>query len=71
MTRIRDVIIPGSVRTVVIQWTVFAVRCGRCGHEQETRTECRTTRCTSCRRVMRLDQAVTGAANVTPIRRRA
>lgn len=73
MSRIRDVIVPGSSRVKVIhlEWTACTVRCGRCGHEQEARAECRTARCKACGRVMRLDQAVTDAANVTPMRKRA
>lgn len=70
MTRIRDVIIPGSVRTKRVEWTTVTARCGRCGHEQDVSAHGHTARCTACRRVMRLDHAA-DAENVTPIRRRA
>ena len=70
--RIRDVILPGSIRTEPVIWETVLVtlRCGRCGHEFDARAECRTSRCKRCERVCRLDTAA-AAANVTPIRRRA
>jgi ribosomal protein S27E len=69
MTRIRDVIVPGSMRTEVLhhEWLAVTARCGRCGHEQAVHADGHTSRCKACGRVMRLDQAVTGSANVTPI----
>jgi ribosomal protein S27E len=66
----RDAVVPGSARNVVIneEYTLVTVRCGRCGHEQETRAESKTTRCAVCGRTCRLPSA-TAAGNVTPFRR--
>lgn len=66
-------IIPGSVRIRVTHYEdeVMTVRCGQCSSEFEVYTFNRTTRCKLCGRVCRFDQAVTGAPNVVPIRRRA
>lgn len=68
----RDVIVPGSARLVVIreEYTLVTVRCGRCGHGQETRAESKTTRCVACGRTCRLP-SVPADGNVTPIRRSA
>jgi ribosomal protein S27E len=70
--RIRDLIVPGSVRVERTVWetTVMTVRCGRCSHEQEVNAHGHTARCKRCSRVMRLDRAPV-AENITPIRRRA
>jgi ribosomal protein S27E len=74
MTRpaVRDLIVPGSARPVVIheEYVMVTVRCGRCGHEQETRAESKTTRCAACERTCRLPSAVS-AGNVVPFRRSA
>lgn len=73
MTRpqVRDTVIPGSARPVVIheEYVLVTVRCGRCFHEQEVRAESKTTRCTACGRTCRLTAPATG--NVIPIRRSA
>jgi hypothetical protein len=67
----RDVIVPGSVRTVVVheEYILVTVRCGKCGHEQEARAESKTTRCTACGRTCRLPRET--APNVIPLRRTA
>lgn len=74
MTRppVRDLIVPGSARKVEIRedYTLVTVRCGRCQHEQETRAESRTTRCTACGRTCRLPVAP-AESNVVPFRRSA
>jgi hypothetical protein len=69
--RALDLIVPGSVRNVTVheEYTLVTVRCGRCGHEQETRAESNTTRCTACRRTCRLPRQT--APNVIPLRRTA
>lgn len=73
MTRppVRDSIVPGSARPVVIheEYVLVTVRCGRCGHEQEARAESKTTRCTACDRTCRLHRET--APNVIPLRRTA
>lgn len=68
----RDLIVPGSVRRVVIheEYALVTVRCGRCGHEQEARAESKTTRCTACGRTCRLPVAPVGE-NVIPLRKSA
>jgi ribosomal protein S27E/predicted DNA-binding protein (UPF0251 family) len=67
-----DVVMAGSIRTETFQNTStwITVRCGRCGHQQETGAESRTSTCKQCGRTMRLDQAAAAAPNVTPLRRR-
>lgn len=69
---IRDLIVPGSIRTEHIEFdfTYVTARCGRCGHEQETRAQSRTSTCKACGRTMRLAPAP-AARNVTPIRKPA
>lgn len=75
MTRppVRDLIVPGSARNVEIRedYVLVTVRCGRCGHEQETRAESKTTRCAACERTCRLPSAASAAENVVPFRRSA
>ncbi len=68
---IRDLIIPGSLRTEVTTWEtqLVTVRCGRCGREFDARAECKTTRCQACGRVCRLDGAAEASPDVIPIRR--
>ena len=70
MTTVRDLIVPGSLRTKVttITHTLVTLRCGRCGAEFDAYAECKTTRCKRCGRVCRLDTAAELAPNVTPIR---
>ena len=74
MTRppVRDLIVPGSVRPVVIheEYTLVTVECGRCHHRQEARAESKTTRCVACDRVCRLPKAPAGG-NVFPLTRRS
>lgn len=73
MTAVRDVIVPGSVRTKVIHWEclVVTLMCGRCGSEFEARAECKTARCKQCNRVCRLDKAPEMGPNVISLRKRA
>lgn len=71
MTRIADVVVPGSLRTEVRAQSYVTVRCGKCGHEFEARAECKTTRCKECNRTCRLDSPAGSALNVIPLRRSA
>lgn len=66
MTAVRDLIIPGSLRTEVTTWetTYVTVRCGRCGSEFDARAECKTTRCKGCGRTCRLNRAADAGPNV-------
>ena len=74
MTRppVRDTVVPGSARPVVIheEYTLVTVRCGRCHNEQEARAASKTTRCTACGRTCRIAIAA-GDPNVIPLRRTA
>lgn len=65
----RDLIVPGSARSVVIheEYTLVTVQCGRCGHRQEARATSKTTRCQECGRSCKI--APPAAPNVTPLRR--
>lgn len=69
---VRDLIVPGSARPVVVheEYTLVTVKCGKCQHEQETRAESKTTRCVACGRTCRLPSALP-AENVVPFRRSA
>ncbi len=71
MARIRDVVVPGSIRVVVREDAYVTVSCGRCASQFETNAEFRTSRCKNCGRVCRLDGTADAGLNVTPIRRRA
>jgi hypothetical protein len=74
MTRppVRDSIVPGSARPVVIheEYVLVTVECGRCGNRQEARATSKTTRCKECDRACRV-AAPDGDPNVTPLRRTA
>jgi hypothetical protein len=67
--RVRDAIVPGSARRVIVheEYTLVTVACGRCGHEQEARAESKTTRCKACDRTCRLLPAA--VPNIFPLRR--
>jgi tRNA(Ile2) C34 agmatinyltransferase TiaS len=66
--RYRDTVL--GIRIVTpAPYTLRKVRCGRCSAEWET-TGRETSRCQACGRNCRLSQAVTGAPNVVPLRRR-
>lgn len=69
--QVRDTVVPGSARPVVIheEYVVVTVECGRCYHRQDIRADSNTTRCTACGRTCRLRRAT--APNVIPIRRSA
>ncbi len=69
---VRDTVVPGSARPAVIheEYVLVTVKCGKCGHEQETRAESKTTRCASCGRTCRLLPAPADS-NVVPLRRSA
>jgi hypothetical protein len=69
--RIRDVVVPGSIRVKRTVWetTVMTVVCGQCGRDLEVSAGGHTATC-KCGRTCRLDSAP-AAANVTPIRRAA
>jgi tRNA(Ile2) C34 agmatinyltransferase TiaS len=67
--RVRDVVLGVRHQTWVHETTWTRIRCGRCGHEQET-TGPRTSTCKRCGRTMRLDSAVEPGSNIVPIRRR-
>ena len=69
---LRDSVLPGSARLVVIheEYTLVTVRCGRCSHEQEARAGLKTTRCAACGRTCRLPVIPPGG-NVVPILRSA
>jgi hypothetical protein len=71
MIPVRDLIIPGSLRTEVttLTWTLVTLRCGRCGSEFDARAECKTTRCKRCGRVCLLGTEL--PLNVIPLRRPA
>ena len=75
MTRppVRDSIVPGSARPVVIheEYVLVTVRCGKCGHRQEARAESKTTRCKECDRTCRLPSAAPADGNVVPFFRRS
>lgn len=64
-----DAVLPGTVRTEHYEHdvTTVTVRCGRCGHEQDTGAESKTSTCKGCGRTMRLDRAA--GENVVPLRR--
>ena len=70
--RITDVVLAGSARVQHTEYdtTYITFRCGRCGHEQETWAEHRTSHCKRCGRSCQLHRAATGE-NVTPIRKPA
>lgn len=74
MTRppVRDSVVPGSARRVVVheEYVLVTVRCGRCQNEQQARAESKTTRCTACGRTCRIPVAPAGE-NVIPLRRSA
>ncbi len=69
---IRDLIIPGTLRTETFTHTYsyVKVRCGRCGSEFDAGAECKTTRCKTCGRVCRLDVAAGLGPDVIPLRRK-
>lgn len=72
--RIRDVIIPGSVRIrrTVTEEEIMTIRCGACASEFEVHTWNHTTRCRQCGRVCRFGSGeAPSAENVIPLRRRA
>lgn len=68
---IRDLIIPGSLRTVTSIWerSVITARCGKCGSEFDADAGAKTTRCKACGRVCQLSQAAEAGPNVIPLRR--
>jgi hypothetical protein len=67
-----DLIVPGSARTEHIEydWHLITIRCGGCGHEQETGAESRTSTCKACGRTIRLDHQAAAGQNVVPLRAR-
>jgi len=69
--RIRDLIVPGSVRVerVTHEWTLMTIRCGQCGNEFEVLANRKASRCKRCWRFCRYGQAPT-TENVTPLRGR-
>jgi hypothetical protein len=71
MTRIADVVVPGSLRTEVRAQSYVTVRCGRCSASFEARAECKTTRCKECGRTCRLSHPAEASPNVIPLRRSA
>lgn len=72
MTAVRDVIVPGSIRTEVTVWesTYVTLLCGRCGHEVQARHDANTARCKNCYRVCQLGTAAEAGPNVIPFRPR-
>jgi ribosomal protein S27E len=72
VTRPRDTVIAGSARTEHIEydWHLITVRCGGCGHEQETRAECHTSTCKACGRTIRLDHPASAGQNIVRLRSR-
>jgi len=69
--RLRDEIIPGSVRVEVVQHVEqrMTIRCGRCGFEFDVMTWNHTTRCRLCGRVCRFRYVpLRGVGNVVPFR---
>lgn len=73
MTAIRDLIVPGSIRTEVTVWesTYVTVHCGRCGNGFDARHDARTARCKKCNRVCQLGTAAEAGLNVIPFRPRS
>lgn len=67
---IRDVIIPGSLRTVTLTWDLMMLRCGRCASEFEVNPEGKTARCKGCNRVCRINGALEADPDVIPLRRK-
>jgi hypothetical protein len=69
---VRDTVLDIRSEVVTTEYTVIRLRCGKCGHEREDRTEVyvpapgcppmpaihRTLRCKQCGRVCRTDNAI-------------